>query len=309
MAMNRPLAPSLRDAPCEAVADVGRATHSVPLQLALSSSGELAAARWRNPAVSTPLDPPDRHLLIFHERGSTSVEGRIGSLQGHGSRIGSVTVVPAGMPSQWRLHGPCDVIHVYLQPSRLRTADGTVQALAPAFSRRDGWLHNWFALLSTQMIELQRHGDVLPPLLADEFEGLLVSHLVSGVLPATSPRGGLPGGAMRRIDDFLRERLSEELRLADLATLTHLSAGHFIRAFRQTAGCTPWQYVLDLRLESAAALLLRGMPSAEVARRVGLSNAARLSRLFRERRGVAMSSLRGMQHTQQAPQRTSEETP
>ena len=300
MGTNRLLAPLLRDAPCEAVADVGRATHSVPLQLALSASGELAAARWHNPVVSAPLAPPDRHLLIFHERGSTAVEGRIGSLQGHGSRVGSVTVVPAGMPSQWRLHGACDVIHVYLQPSRLRTADGAVQDLAPAFARQDGWLQHWFALLSTQMTELQRHGDALPPLLADEFEGLLVSHLVSGLLPATSPRGGLPGGAMRRIDDFLRERLSEELRLADLATLTHLSAGHFILAFRQTAGCTPWQYVLDLRLESAAALLLQGMASADVARRVGLNNAARLSRLFRERRGVALSSLRGMQQ-QQAP--------
>ena len=91
---------------------------------------------------------------------------------------------------------------------------------------------------------------------------------------------------------------------APLAPLTHLSGGHFIRAFRQTAGCTPWQYVLDLRLESAVALLLQGLASAEVAHRVGLGNAARLSRLFRERRGVALSSLRGMQHTQPAPPRS-----
>lgn len=291
----------MRDAPCDAVADVGRATHSVPLQLALSASGELAAARWHNPVVSAPLDPPDRHLLIFYERGSTAVEGRIGSLHGHGSRIGSVTVVPAGMPSQWHLHGACDVIHVYLKPARLRSADGTVRALAPAFARQDAWLQNWFALLSNQMAVLQRHGDALPSLLADEFEGLLVSHLLSGLLPATTPRGGLPGGAMRRIDDFLRERLSEELRLADLAALTHLSAGHFIRAFRQTAGCTPWQYVLDMRLESAAMLLLQGMAAADAARSVGLGNVARLSRLFRERRGVALSSLRGPQDTQHTP--------
>jgi len=193
MGTNRHLAPLLRDAPCEAVADAGRATHSVPLQLALSASGELAVARWHNPVVSAPLAPPDRHLLIFHERGCTAVEGRIGSFQGHGSRVGSVTVVPAGMPSQWRLHGACDVIHAYLQPSRLRTADGAVQDLAPAFARQDGRLQNWFALLSTQMTELQRCGDALPPLLADQFEGLLVSHLVSGLRLAACPRGGLAG--------------------------------------------------------------------------------------------------------------------
>ena len=289
--MNHCPVPSLRDAPCGAVADVGRATHSVPSQLALSASGELAVARWHNPVITAPLDPPDRHLLIFHERGSTAVEGRIGLLRGHGSRIGSVTMVPAGVPSQWRLHGACDVIHVYLQPSRLRSADGVVRDLAPTFARQDGWLQNWFALLSSHMTMLQRHGDALPSLLADEFESLLVSHLLSSPLPANIPRGGLPGNAMRRIDDFLRERLSAEFRLADLAALTHLSAGHFIRAFRQTAGCTPWQYVLDQRLEAAARLLLQGMAAADVARNVGLGNAARLSRLFRERRGVALSGL------------------
>ena len=67
--------------------------------------------------------------------------------------------------------------------------------------------------------------------------------------------------------------------------------------------------MLDLRLESAAALLLQGMATADVARRVGLSNAARLSRLFRERRGVALSSLRGIQHAQHAPHKTQHKTP
>jgi AraC family transcriptional regulator len=286
-------APLLRELPCEALSDVGRATDSLPLQLALSVSGQLAVARWHNPVVSAQLEPPDRHMLIFHERGSTAIEAQIGSLQGHGSRIGSVTVVPAGVTSRWRLHGACDVIHVYLEPSRLRSAEGIVQTLAPAFASQNDWLQQWFALLSAQMTALQRHGDSIPALLADEFEGLLVSHLLSDMQPSNSPRGGLPGGAMRRIDEFLRARLSDELRLADLAELTHLSAGHFIKAFRQTAGCTPWQYVLDLRLESAAALLREGVLADDVARRVGLTSSTRLSRLFRDRRSVTLSELKG----------------
>jgi len=61
---------------------------------------------------------------------------------------------------------------------------------------------------------------------------------------------------------------------------------------------------LGLRLVSAEALLLQGMAAADLARRAGLSNAGRLSRRFRERRGVALSSLRGMQHTPQARPKT-----
>jgi len=46
------------------------------------------------------------------------------------------------------------------------------------------------------------------------------------------------------------------------------------------------------------------MATADVAHRVGLRNAGRLSRLFRERRGVALSSLRSMQHSQHARHKT-----
>jgi AraC family transcriptional regulator len=280
-------------ASCAVESDVGRATRSVPLQSAQSVGGGMAAARWRNPPVNTKLDPPDRHLLIFHQRGSTAIEASIGtSVRGHGSRIGSVTLVPAGTPSHWHLHGHCDVIHVYLEANRLRTANGIVQALAPAFARQDIWLTHWFGMLSSEMMSHQQSGESLAPLLADEFEGLLVSHLTSTTTNAAQPLGGLPGGALRRIDEFLDARLGDDLRLADLAAAACLSESHFIRAFRQSVGCTPWQYVLNRRLEVAEHLLLQGMASSDVASKVGLGNAIRLGRLYRQRRGVSLASLR-----------------
>ena len=210
---------------CDTLLQVAQATRSQPLQTALSRSGGLEAARWRNPTIAATLGPTDRHMLIFHERGSTAVEGRIGStVQGHGSRIGSVTAVPAGTASHWRLHGPCDVIHVYVETSRLCTADGRARPLEPMFAREDRWLQHWFGLLSSELDDAQRDGNPLAPLLADEFEGLLVAHLLSGTARPPRQRGGLPGG--------------------------------------------------------------------DVALRVGLVNAARLSRLFRQRRGVALGRWR-----------------
>ncbi len=278
---------------CDTLLQVAKATHSQPLQTALSRSGGLEAARWRNPKIAATLDPTDRHMLIFHERGSTQVEGRIGSaVRGHGSRIGSVTAVPAGVVSHWHLHGPCDVIHVYVETSRLCAADGRVRPLEPMFAREDRWLQHWFGLLSSELSDAQHDGEALAPLLADEFEGLLVAHLLSGTTRQPRQRGGLPGGALRRIDAFVIEHLHEELRLDDLARSAHLSPGHFIRAFRQSVGCTPWQYVLERRLQAAEPLLRQGMPADDVARRVGLVNVARLSRLFRQRRGVGLSQWR-----------------
>ena len=277
---------------CDAIGRVALATHSAPLQMALSANGALAAARWRNPAVTAPLEPPDRHLLVFHERGSVAVEGAIGSsVRGHGARIGSVTVIPAGLPSQWRLHGPCDVIHVYVDASRVCLADGTPARVEPAFARRDPWLQRWFGLLSAELGEPRRDGEPVSPRLADAFESLLVAHLLSGIAP-DAHRGGLPRGALRRLDEFIHGHLGDELRLDDLAALAHLSSGHFIRAFRQSVGCTPWQYVLERRLDAAEPMLRQGMPAADVARRVGLVDAARLGRLVRQRRGLGLGDWR-----------------
>jgi AraC family transcriptional regulator len=117
---------------------------------------------------------------------------------------------------------------------------------------------------------------------------------VNGMSGAASPRGGLPGGALRRIDDFIRDHIGEELRLAGLAELAHLSSGHFIRAFKQSVGCTPWQYVLDQRLEAAEHLLRQGMPPTDAARQVGLVNSTRLNRLYRQRRGMALGAWQRM---------------
>ena len=279
-------------ASCTAELNVARVTQSAPLQLAQSAGGNMSVARWRNPPVHTQLDPPDRHLLIFHQRGSTAIEARIGNhVKGSGSRIGSVTMVPAGTPSQWHLHGSCDVIHVYLNAGCLRAATGHLLSLAPVFSQQDAWLTHWFGMLSMEMTAHQQSGLAIAPLLADEFEGLLISHLSSTTLKAPQPRGGLPGGALRRIDEFLNEHLNDDLRLADLAAAACLSQSHFIRAFRQSVGRTPWQYVLDRRLAAAEQLLLQGMGAADAARTTGLGTGIRVSRLYRQRRGVSLAAL------------------
>ena len=54
----------------------------------------------------------------------------------------------------------------------------------------------------------------------------------------------------------LADRLyAERVTVADMARAAHLSSAHFSRAFRQTFGESPHQYLLTRRLERAATLL------------------------------------------------------
>jgi AraC-like DNA-binding protein len=58
-----------------------------------------------------------------------------------------------------------------------------------------------------------------------------------------------------RARDLADARYADSLSVADLAAAAGLSRAHFSRAFRQTYGESPHQYLLTRRLERAAALL------------------------------------------------------
>jgi AraC family transcriptional regulator len=69
-------------------------------------------------------------------------------------------------------------------------------------------------------------------------------------------RGGLAPWQERRAKEMLRANLSGDLGLPELASACRLSSGHFSRAFKQTVGCPPHQWLLHQRVERAKELIL-----------------------------------------------------
>jgi hypothetical protein len=63
-------------------------------------------------------------------------------------------------------------------------------------------------------------------------------------------RGGLPPRVLQRICEHIEAHIEEKISVDALATLAGLSAPHFTRAFRHSAGLPPHTYVLR-RLERA----------------------------------------------------------
>ena len=65
------------------------------------------------------------------------------------------------------------------------------------------------------------------------------------------------------------------------------STEYFVRVFKATAGVSPYQYVLNLRIERAKALLgVEGASIADVALQCGFSHQEHLTRMFRRFTGV-----------------------
>jgi AraC-like DNA-binding protein len=92
--------------------------------------------------------------------------------------------------------------------------------------------------------------------------------------------------AVARARALLDERLTETIGLGELATHARLDKFHLCRAFRDQVGLPPHAYVTHRRVSRAQELLVRGMPQAEVAARVGLYDQSQLHRHFKRILGV-----------------------
>lgn len=93
--------------------------------------------------------------------------------------------------------------------------------------------------------------------------------------------GGLAPWQVRRACERLASDLSGKLTLQELAAEFGLSIGHFSRAFRNSVGVPPHQWLLRQRVSAAKQLMtVRGLPLAEIAISVGFANQSHFTRVF-----------------------------
>ncbi|RKT98863.1 transcriptional regulator [Burkholderia sp. Nafp2/4-1b] len=91
----------------------------------------------------------------------------------------------------------------------------------------------------------------------------------------------------------LQKHMTDDVRIADLASTLGVSERTLIRRFRSAIERTPLAYLQDLRLEAARGMLeAGGLGVEEVASRVGYLDSSSFSRLFRQRIGMSPGAYR-----------------
>ena len=111
--------------------------------------------------------------------------------------------------------------------------------------------------------------------------------------PEASPHGGLAPHALRRVCAYMRERIAEKIDLEDLARIAQLSASHFSRAFKQSMGITPHQYLSWRRMQLAARMLRdTNQPLAQICYAVGCCDQSHFTRLFSKMMGETPGAYR-----------------
>jgi AraC-like DNA-binding protein len=113
------------------------------------------------------------------------------------------------------------------------------------------------------------------------------------VFAPPSVRGGLPPRTLQRVRDYIEANLNENISIQTLAEAAGLSMFHFARAFKQSEGLTPHDYLVQCRVRRTQKLLVESdLPLSEIALAAGFSDQSHCARRFREYVGVTPSSYR-----------------
>ncbi|MEM9331375.1 MAG: AraC family transcriptional regulator [Pseudomonadota bacterium] len=97
----------------------------------------------------------------------------------------------------------------------------------------------------------------------------------------------LADSALRSIEQYILENIDRQIQVQELAELCNISQHHFSRRFKAAAGISPYQYVLQKKLDVGADALLADDSKSiiDVAQSVGFENPAQFAKAFRRRFG------------------------
>lgn len=156
---------------------------------------------------------------------------------------------------------------------------------APSFGERDPVL---YGLVRTLVAAMEQDGEGTA-LFADYLALAFHDHVMrtyGGAQATRGIRGGLTPRQIRRTLEFVEANLSGNPSIAALARESDLSSSYFARAFRETTGMAPHQWLTLRRVERAKQLLQEtGTSLADIAQACGFVDQSHLSRAFSRREG------------------------
>jgi AraC family transcriptional regulator len=259
-------------------------------------------------AVEGIIRMPYHLVMVTLSGGSEQLEARADG--GHSyvgcDRPGAVSFVPAHCERRLRMKGVCaEWASIALFPQTLdelgwsetERQNGSLD-LAPFTNITEPFLSS----LVGELARLSVADGRLDAAYCEAMSHALLHYLVRRHAKRAAPAAGarawdLPHWRMRRIAEYVEAHLTESILVADLASLVGVSAGHLHRAFRATLGVTPLDYIVQKRIQRAAAILAREqLPITQLALRVGISSPGHFARAFRRVTGASPSAYRRAHH-------------
>ncbi len=232
---------------------------------------------------------PVRLLQIQGDKSYTGLYGK-----------GDFSITPAEAPFFARWEGDDRLLQIRITSRFIEQV--ATEALAmnpdrleviPEFRTRDPQLEGICLMLLAEMQQGNLGGRLYVESLANVLAvQLLRKHSASGLCLSVY-EGGLPQRQLLQVLEYIHEHLDRDIKLADLAGLLGMSQFHFSHLFKQAIGTSPYQYLIQQRIERAKLLLKQSDRSImDIALECGFNSHSHLSKTFRQFTGMTPKAYR-----------------
>jgi AraC-like DNA-binding protein len=95
---------------------------------------------------------------------------------------------------------------------------------------------------------------------------------------------------VRRAIEFLTEHCDKNITLNELAREVNYSPYHFLRVFKKSMGITPFEFLLNIKIEKAKSMIRQtNYPITQICYLCGFSSASYFTQVFKKKTGVCPS--------------------
>lgn len=285
------------------------APSEIPLWVRGTATVQSPATGWNGISVSgfeypgsdVAVPAISDYLVVAYRGGVTDMHRRFDGGWSHAALVpGDVSLLTRAAESHWRWSNPIEVIHVYL------TVEAIASVCAQVFERdmadielRDLLKANDPTVfqIATLLAAEASSGELGSRLLVESLSTQLIVRLLRShtnvAFHDPRPMGALTGPQLRSVRDYVLAHLGTSMSLAELAALVSLSSYHFARQFRAAQGCSPYEYVLQQRIEYAKNQLCRThLAIRDIAADSGFYDQAHMTRVFSRRLGITPKQFR-----------------
>jgi AraC family transcriptional regulator len=212
-----------------------------------------------------------------------------GKFQHEFQRIGDTVIIPANVLHRSQWDREVRFMAVAVEPTLLQRVGQKYMnsdriELIPHFATvRDPLI---FGILSS-LRETVESGDVSNTLYIDQLKTTFAMHLLRKYC-TTTPNiadycSGLSPSKLKKAIEYIQAHLNEEIKLMDIADRLGMSQYYFARLFKQSMHISPYQYVIQQRIDRAKHLLkTTSISMSEIAYQTGFSHQSQLTNQFRK---------------------------
>jgi AraC family transcriptional regulator len=244
--------------------------------------------------------PCNYHLLAVLLNGSTRQMTQFAKDECSRQQRGDIWLRPAGLSVFWSLECIDEMMLFIFDPEFLRRIalesdflNPNKVELKPIQQVHDPKLLNLSLSFLNEMRDRGVGRRFYSECLANQFAIHLLRHYCTFEPVFRTYNGGLSHSALIQAIDYIHDNLGEKLSVEAIASHLNLSVYYFCTLFTQSMGISPYQYVLQQRVERVKYLLKTSPLSlSEIAVSCGFNDQTQMSKHFRKLTGMTPKAYR-----------------